>query len=174
MPTSVNIVSPYKESIYRYLDSNGDGTGSNNANLDFGSSPDVFYIQPAENQIFYLNRMIVSVGDGAGMQAEEYGNLGSALTNGITVCVVDDGGIALQLCGGIPVKTNAGWGRICFDVELKTWGAGDELLVVRWTFAKAGYPIRLIGSKNERLEVSFSDNMTGLLSHYYLVEGWVD
>lgn len=174
MPATVSILSPYKQSLYRYLDSNGDGSGTKNANLDFNAAPDIFYIQPPSINVFYLNRMIVSIGDTAAMQAQEYGNLGAALSNGITIKLVDDSGTILDVCGGIPVATNADWGRMCFDVDVKTWGAGNELLVSRWTFAKAGYPIRLDGSKNERLEVSFSDDLDGLLTHYFLVQGWVD
>ena len=174
MPSTVSILSPHKQSLYRYLDSNGDGSGTKNANLDFNASPDIFYIQPPSGTIYYLNRMIVCVEDTATMQAQEYGNLGAALSNGITFKLVNDSGTILDFLDGIPIKTNSAYGALCYDVDLKSWGAGNELLVSRWTFAKAGYPIRLDGSKNERLEANFSDDLDGLLGHYFLVQGWSD
>ncbi len=106
------------------------------------------------------------------MQAEEYGNLGAALTNGITVRLQDSGGTVLDLTDGLPVKTNAGWGQLCYDVDLKSWGAGNELLLVRWTFERAGQPLRLEGEDSGRLEVVLNDDFTGLLAHTFQVQGY--
>lgn len=172
MPKSISVVPNHKQTFYRYLDTNGNGTGTKNANLEF-ASPDIFYIQPPSGTIYYLNRMIISVGDTTGMTSSKYGNL-AELGTGITFKVVDDSGTILDLTDGIPVDTNASYGALCYDVDVKTWGSGNELLVTRWTFAKAGNPLKLRGSKNERLEVDLSDDMSALLSQYFLVQGWVD
>lgn len=155
----------------RYLDTNGIGTGTKNANGDYSTVSDIFYIQPPAGTQYEINRMIVEIEDTAGFQAEEYGNLGAALTNGITVREQNGDGTVIDLTDGIPIKTNAGWGALCYDVDLKTWGAGDEVLLVRWTFATAGNPLFLNGDSLDRLEVILNDNFTGLVEHYFLVQG---
>lgn len=157
--------------ISRYLDLNGDGSGAKNANGDYSTVADIFYIQPPATQDYLLTRLIVSIEDTQGMQAEEYGNLGAALTNGITVRVQDDSGTLVDLTDSAPVKTNAKWGALCYDVDLKSWGAGDELILVRWTFSRSGRDVLLRGDRNERLEVVLNDNLTGLISHEFLVQG---
>lgn len=151
----------------RYLDTNGDGTGTKNANGNYSSAAETFYIDGP----LTITRMIVSVEDTGGMQAEEYGNLGTALTNGITIDI-DSGGLdneLVDLTDGEPIKTNAGWGQLCYDVDLKSWGAGDDLLVVRWTFDKSGAPIKL--GDDDRLEITLNDDFSGLIGHYFLVQG---
>jgi hypothetical protein len=49
--------------------------------------------------------------------------------------------------------------------------AGDEMLQVRWTFAKSGAQLRLNGNNNERLEVVLDDDLDGLIEHYFMVQG---
>jgi hypothetical protein len=158
--------------LYRYLDTDGDGTGTKNANGDYSGGEEIFYIQPPAGQIYNLNRMIVTVYDTTVIQAEEYGNLGAALGTGIVIRVSDDNGVLLDLTDGIPITTNAEWTQLCYDADVKAWGSGNELVTVRWTFVKAGYPLRLVGDNNERLEVVLNDALDGLLSHYFMVQGY--
>ena len=173
-PVPVQETSATKTLLFRYLDTNGDGTGTVNATGDYSSGAEQFYIAPGAGVIHKIHRLIVSVGDGTGMQAEEYGNLGSALSNGIRIEVQDDIGTTLnELDGGLNVTTNAEWGRLCYDVDVKTWGSGDELLLVRWTFDRAGGPIVLDGDNDDRLTVIVNDDLQGLLSHHFMVQGHI-
>ena len=159
--------------LSRYLDTAGDGTGTKNANGNYASEAEIFYCQPGATEKIAATRMLVSVEDTNGFIAEEYGNLATALTNGVTVRVSDDNGVIVDLTDGIPVKYNAQWGALCYDVDVKTWGNGNELLVARWTFQKAGDFLNLDGSYNERVEVVLNDNLTGLISHYFLLQGQI-
>jgi len=120
--------------------------------------------------------MIISVEDGTGMTADEYGNLGSALTSGISVRLSNNDGVITDLTDGLPVTTNAHWGRVCYDVDIKAWGVtpSDDLLVCRWTFAKSGQQVRLVGNQNERLEIPLYDNVTGLVHHCFMVQGYIE
>lgn len=157
--------------IYQCLDTNGDGTGTTAATGDYSLAAEEFYITPGAAKAYSIARMIISLGDTATMQAQEYGNLGAALTNGITVKVDDGAGTELKdLTGGLAVQTNADWGRLCYDVDIKNWGAGNELLVARWTFERSGKPLLL--EPNHRLVVNLNDSFTGLLSHTFFVQGF--
>jgi hypothetical protein len=158
--------------ISRYMDTNGDGTGATNAVGNYTTTAAAFYYQPVAGAVAYISRMIVSVEDTGGMQAEEYGNIGAALTNGIEVKVVDDVGTIYDLTSGVPIKTNSQWGQVCYDVEVKAWGSGNDLLVARWTFAQSGTRIELEGDNNERIEAQLNDNFTDLISHRFIVQGY--
>lgn len=155
-------------SLYRYLDTNGDGTGTKNANGDYSGGEEIFYIAPPAGQTYELERMLIYVQDTGTFDAAKYGN-GATLTTGIVVRVANDAGTLLDLTDGEPVKTNTHWGRQCYDVEVKAWGTGDEVMVVRWTFAKSGRPIRL--HAGERLEVVLNDALDVLVGHYFQVQG---
>ena len=158
----------------RFADTNGDGTGTKNANGDYSSAADIFYIRPPAATVYRVHRMLISYEDTSGMIAAEYGNLAAALTNGITIRVQDDDGTISDMTDGVPVKTNAEWGRMCFDADVKTWGSGNELFVARWTFAKSGAAVVLDGGLNQRLEVVLNDDLRGLISHYFLLQGNIE
>lgn len=156
--------------IAQFLDTNGDGSGTVNATGNYASAATDFYFEAAEDCFIY--RMIVSIEDTSGMQADEYGNLGAALTNGWELKVKDASDVVLSdETAGVAVKTNAGIGRNCFDVDVKSWGITptDELLVARWTFEKDSQPLFL--RQGDKLVIALNDNFTGLVDHYFMVKG---
>ena len=155
--------------ISRFLDTNGDGSGTKNANGDYSGAAQAFFFDPEDNYV-NLTRMLICVVDTAGFQAEEYGNTGGVLANGIEVKLVDGSTTIVDFTDGLPVKTNSGWATFCHDAQLKEWGAGDELLTIRWTFSKSGRPLELHGDL--RLEIVLNDDLTGLLGHYFVVQGF--
>ena len=171
-------ISEYKvpAPIFQYLASTGKGasTGGTNAIGDYstgtGSSGETFIIQPPADEDWRIERMMIHIQDTGVFAAEEYGST-SALTNGVAVRVETDTGTVYDLTD-VTVKTNAQWGRQCYDTRIDTWGAGDEFLSARWTFGKAGYPIRLDGTNGERLAVYLQDDMSNLVAHSFFVNGY--
>jgi hypothetical protein len=162
------------ELLFRYLDSNGDGTGDKNVVGNYSTDASSFYIQPPPNTEYHIERLIVAIRDGAGFRAERYAGLGAALTNGIDIQKRDTGGrILYSFLDGVPIRTNGDWGRLCYDVDLKTWGAGDDFLLVRFTIGKSGGHLHLDGSKNENLAITLNDDFTALNDHFFLVQGYV-
>ena len=159
--------------ISQYLDTNGDGTGTTNANGDYSSALDEFYIEPASDETYLIARIIISVEDTAGMTAEEYGNLGSALTNGVEIQERDGTGVVTDFTDGVPIKANFQWGALCYDVDIKSWGTTptNELLVARYSFNKFGDGVTVTGELGERLTVRLNDDFTGLISHRFMVQG---
>lgn len=158
-----------EEGIYRFLDTNGDGTGTKNANGDYSVTPQEFYFlapRPID-----IHRMILHIEDTSGMQAQDYGNITGGLTNGYRiVCKDADENEIADYTDGLVIQTNAQIGRICYDVDLKTWGAGNEALQARFTTAKAGSPVRL--RTNMRISITYNDDLTGLIEHYVMLQGY--
>jgi hypothetical protein len=161
--------------LSRHLDSVGDGSGVKNFNGDYSiatGSPEIGFIQPPTGEIYRIARMIIIIEDTTGFQQQEYGNLGVPLSEGVGLQISDDSGVILDLLDGVKVLTNGMWGHFNYDVDVKSWGSGDEQLLARWSFDKSGAPIRLVGDDNERLEVTFDDDdLQGLTGHYFLVQG---
>lgn len=155
----------------RYLDTNGNGTGTDSAIGDYSSVEGIFYVQPSLNQVLTLHRLIVCIQDGQGFRAERYVSLGAALSNGVALRVSNDKGIVTDVTNGNPIVNNAGWGGLCYDVDLKTWGAGDEILLARYSFDKAGTQIALDGDNGDKFEVLLNDNFTGVVTHRFMVQG---
>lgn len=157
--------------IYRFLDTNGDGTGTKDAIGNYsnaGSGVEHFYFQA--KGYADIHRMIVHYEDGVGMRAERYGSLASALTNGILIKVLDsDLSELLDITDYIPIKSNSDWARIAYDVQLLAWGAGNESIGARLTFTRAGGPIRL--EPGQRLVVILNDDFTGLVDQYFMIQG---
>lgn len=174
-------IGPVPTPIYQHLDVNGDGSGNKNAIGNYTGSAEIFYFQPDAGKIARITRMIVLVrGPKNSFYTDSYGSVGE-LTNGVTVRVQDDSGTLVQLTNGIPIKTNGNWGHFCFDAEVypSSVGNNDTYLRVRWTFEKAGYPLRLVGDNNERLEVVLNDDFTDggvnpLVEHYFHAQGYYE
>lgn len=156
--------------LYRYLDTNGDGTGTKNAIGNYATATE-FKIVPPSNQIYVLERLIVHVLDGGAFDAEKYGN-GVTLTNGIGIWKRNGSGDLTDYCDSVPVVSNADWGRMCYDVTYLDIGTGDKAMNVRWTFSKAGQPVRLDGPNGEYFTAELEDNFSGLTAHYFMIQGY--
>ena len=157
--------------ISRYADTNGDGTGTANAVGDYSSTTTDFKVTAQPGETLSIGRMIVSAEDTSGMAARDYGNIGNGLTNGIEVLVTDDLGATINTLTPAPIKDNAEWAKVCYDSNILTWGPGNELLVVRWTFSKSGAQIEL--PPGHSVVVRCSDDLTGLVTHNFVIQGYV-
>jgi hypothetical protein len=171
MSSTIGVHPDQSTIVSRFLDTVGDGSGLYQATGNYLSAAEDFKIVPASNEVITLERMIVSVSDTVGMDADFYGN-NLTLVNGIKVEVRDGSGLIFSLTDPQhPVFTNAGWAHYCYDASMLTWGTGNENLVVRWTFSKSGAPVVLRGIRGEYLTVTVNDNLTGLDEHQFLVQG---
>ena len=172
-PISISSTGTQKKLIARYLDTNGDGTGTKTAIGEYQAGAEIFYIQPPTGQVYRLSRILPFVEDAGTFDSGSYGN-GITLTNGITVRVQNDSGTIVDLTDGLPVKLNTHWARLCYDLTISKFGTGNEYLHARWTFAKSGQMIRLVGDNNERLEVVLHDDFSDLVSQYFMVQGYIE
>lgn len=157
--------------IFRYLDTAGDGSGTKNAVGDYSGGEEEFYIAPAADEVMLLYRMLVLIEDGSAISSEKYGGL-TALSTGIEVKIIRGASTLVNdLTDGIVIQSNADWARNCYDATPDETGSGNNLYKVRWTFANSGKPIRLDGALGDRLVVFLNDDLSGLVSHYFKVDG---
>jgi len=154
--------------LFKYLVSGA----TKNAVGDYSASAVDFELIPASDEVYVLYRIMITVVDVGSFDSGAYGN-NITLTNGISVSIAN--GIeetSIDLVDGLPIKTNADWSRLAgVDVKVLDFGLGDNQLIVRWTFERAGAPITLVGDQEESLKVTLNDDFTGLVSQYFLVQG---
>ena len=158
--------------ISRYLDTNGDGTGTKNAIGNYAGGATPFYIAPAAGEVFRIGRMIGSYSDSSGVDTDKYGN-NITLTNGIVVRT-NLNTVIIDLTDGVPILSNGGWAHQCHDLTAHQFGTGNDHLTFRWTFTNAGQFIRLDGDTNDTLEVVLNDDFSGLVHHRFLVQGYIE
>jgi hypothetical protein len=161
--------------ISRFVDTNGDGTGSYEITGDYDGSPTLFKFTAQAREHVVLSRLIGSMKAVALTNADVYGTAaGSALTNGIQIYVTDvDGEILYYLTDPrLPVKTNGMWAHYCYDfTQWAGLGAGEDHGAWRWTFAKSGQPVELLPGWS--LCVFVEDDFSSLVTeHHFVVQGY--
>lgn len=146
--------------------------GSAEAAVDGSVTPVEFYVRPVAGEVWRIARMLVFL-EASSIAAGSYGPVPvGSLSNGIRVYLANSDVETNDLLDVHTIHTSAGWAEYCHDAQVKAWGAGNEFLTVRWTFTKAGVPLRLDGNKQERLVVLVQDDLTGLVSHQFIVQGY--
>lgn len=171
-------VSEYKTSdnprtpLYRTLDTVGDGTGVSNVVQDASLTTLTYFISPPAGTEYHINRMIVAYEDAQGWRADGYGANTPSLVSGIEVLMTDSGDVTKIDLSVFPIINNAGWGRICYDYNLQSFGAGNDFANARWTFTKDSEAIRLNGDSGDKLKVHTREDMSFLASQYFTVRGW--
>ena len=164
-------MSVHNKCLYRYLDTDGDGTGTKNAVGNYSGAVEEFKIVPAAGETFYLSRIMVSVTDAGSFDSGSYGN-NITLTNGISLKLKNTGDPTIDITDGVPIITNSDWCRLAGpDVSVMSWGSGDEQMVVRFTFTKAGQALKLSGDDGASFCVELNDDFSNLVSQYFMVQG---
>lgn len=158
---------PIERMIFRAL-SNG---STISAIGDYSSAVEQFKFT-APGRVTHIERMIVYIEDAGAPDAGKYGN-NIVLTNGIKVVVRDSSDVLkLDLTADYPIKTNGEWGAKCYDVNNEAWGSGNDIVLVRWTFGKAGDEIELL--VGDYLAVELNDDFSDLVDHRFEIQGFVN
>ncbi len=129
-----------------------------------GTPVDYSYTVPAGEQMD-IERMLVFIQDGGRFDAAKYGN---NITMSTGIEVVANG---MDLLDSVDIVHNADWAAMCFDFAHFTMGTGDEAASVRWTFGKAGAPLRLTAGQS--LTITINDNLAPLTEHRFNIQGTV-
>lgn len=156
--------------FFKFLDTVGDGTGTKIAIGDYSGGMDFKFVHPAAAvNDTEVHRLMIHIEDTSPFSANQYGGL-SELTNGIQLLQCDENGATFRdLTDGLPIKSNAHWGRFCFDFSLDAFGSGGDFVQARWTFKNAGRPLFL--KPGWSFIARITDNLTGLIDHTFNLQG---
>ena len=155
----------FNSHIFKWLRESG---GSRDAAVNGSITPVLFEYTSLEDTT-ELTRLIVSIVDSNTFEATQYGSR-ILLPNGLKVELIDaQGAVILDLLDGEVIHSNAEWQAMCFDWHYNSVGVGDNVAVARWTLEKAGEPLYL--KVGEKFRVTVQDDLTGLTSHYFQLQG---
>lgn len=141
-----------------YMDLVGDGTGATNLAVASGTAKLIV------NEFVHLERLIFSISDGGTFNSNEFGNI-TALTTGLSItCHHANGTQFLDLMEGFPIKTNADWGHLAYDVNRLSWGAGGDELLVRLSLNKVG---DVVLHNQDYIQMVISDDLS-LLTDFHI------
>lgn len=164
--------------LNRHLDTNGDGTGSHDANVDGSGGSDVlFRIDPPADGAHVLHRLQIIVEGSGNFRTNTYGNL-ATLLNGLQVGYFDNSEdldavtVVDDLTAGHPVKSNFDWALHAHPVESYSWGGGNSHLVAVWDFARQGCPLLVRSGTPYAFGVNVRDNLSTLVAHEFVVCGY--
>lgn len=165
---------PYPtKTLYRFLDTTGDGTGSKAMNIDGSTVPGKFKITVPDGQRYIIHRIFIHYEDTGTFDTDTYGTL-VALTNGIEIEVYDSNDtLILDLNDGLPVKKNSDWSRNCYDIDVQDFGSGasKSTISARWTFAKDSLTGMMLEA-GDYFQFTINDNLTLLTEHHVAVRGF--
>lgn len=161
-------LAPEMLRVDQFLSTNGDGTGTTNANGDY-STPDDFYIEPPAGDEYEIARLIVTIEDDGNLRAERY-TVEAALSNGISV-IAKINGTEYDMTP-IAILNHIGWANYCHDLRHFDYGSGNNFINVRWTFSKADCSLVLHGNQEDQLIVRLRDDLSNLVSHRFLAQGF--
>lgn len=149
--------------VWRYLDTNGDGTGTITITGNY-SPTEIFYLQPPANASYILDSLIVTIEDSQVITSGYYG--GIVLTNGILIRRVS--GISIiTLTDSINILAGHDWRRFC-EVDLTAYTTTNNQLQAICQLPN----VHLNGDRSERLEVLVEDDFSGLDVHYFIAKGY--
>lgn len=157
--------------IFKLLSSNGDGTGTTNAIGDYSVTPLSLKYGPSSTEDVEIGRMIVKIEDAGTFDADKYGN-NITLTNGIRCYVKDSSDAVIEEITAFPIISSGDWAGHCHDVTLHSFGTGNNVLTVRWTFSRSGHPIELHLTNGQYFEIYLNDDFTGLIEHRFQIQGY--
>jgi hypothetical protein len=169
--------------IFRYLtDDNLPSDGSNqDMAVNGAGTPVKFLIRPGPRYKFHLKELIISIVDAKDWEPEQYGKVG-ALANGTKLEVLaGDDTLIKDLTGGLDIKDNMTWRMLGMLSDgshniISTPETTDELLQIRIPLCSPGdCALVLFGRPDQegnKLQITVSDDLTGLGKHTAFVLGW--
>lgn len=174
--TSQNAVVP-SNFVYEFLSwvSGPKSATTNNWDMNTNSgtgvpAPSIFEYTVATGQTFKWSRVNMELVDGS-MQVNKFGGI-ATLANGCLFQVIDtDGTTVLEHFGTDlqPIQRNADLSVLAGVDSVIQPAAGDDMLPIRFTIAKAGAPMEL--SAGQIIRWINQDNISGLTVFRMMIQG---
>ncbi|MCP4897895.1 MAG: hypothetical protein GY906_13060 [bacterium] len=159
------------QGVFRHLDTVGDGSGTRAMAIDYSSLDGLYYVKPPESQVYVIEQMIITVEFDGSIRADYYGDINGGLATGIEIKVLRGLDVILDLTNGTPIKTNADWRRLCFEVEEAPGQPGPSILTANWHFSSSGKPLFLNGKLHDALFIAIHDDLSSLNEQSMFLNG---
>lgn len=144
-------------------------TGDSVSNIDGSVTPVDFYTAPASGEIMEVVELSIELSDGGNPTLDEYGNIGSALTNGVQI-YLERNGVKSPL--GLPIKDNRSLFNLGPQISYIQLASQERITRASFNirdFAKQG--VLLDFRTNDRLGIIIQDDLSALISHSVTLKG---
>ena len=168
---SLKLTGPVRQSFFRRIDLIGDGSGSDDMNVDGSVTPVVFKFKPEVGEVARIYSGVLSLFDVGTIDAEGWGNA-PPLTNGFTINVKISN-VTIPLIA-FPVTSIGDVASITGDVKHLAFGTGDEIITSVTNFAVSGVPIRLDGTNGDEFQIIVNDDVSYLDKQHFQVSGYYE
>lgn len=139
--------------------------------------PGWFKIDPAADEVMVITNLTVHMLDTKGGLPDEYGDTAGVLTNGLAIDLLDvDGTSIIDFTGGHPITMGAEFSHIFDPVELVA-GTTNQSYAYRLNFpGRYGQELRLVGAGEDNcyFQVTCTDDLSGLIMHHFVVQGYYE
>lgn len=157
----------------RFLDTNGDGTGTITGVGNFSVVPRALYIQPPATHIYVVNALKLHISDGGTFGQLDYGNIAAGtIVNGVKIQYLRGATIIADFTTQAPIIDNDGLLHYANDLQQVNWAGGADSLSANLLAEIFGIGLSLNGSLNESLRIYLNDNFTGLVDHHFVAYGY--
>lgn len=164
-------VGPQKPVFFTHLDTNGDGTGSDDMNVDGSITPVRFSITPPPGNVYRIAKFMMYIQDTGTFDTGFWGN-NITMVNGIQF-ITTRGGVDREVLKH-PIRTSGDLAELTFNVRHENFGSGDEFLVSEWKIAELGQFFRLDGDNNDSFSVTINDDLTNLNHQQVMAQGYIE
>jgi hypothetical protein len=159
--------NPTNDILARYLDSVGDGSGTKN----MATTTDEYYLSPPTDQIFVIDKIRISITDGATLDADGFGGI-AALVNGCILKIQRNESQVVDirdLSDAITIKSHgelASLGKLYVASE-----AAGCIVECEIDYGIGAAPLRLDGKNKERILFHVQDDLSSLSKVYVFASG---
>lgn len=145
---------------------------STDMDVDGSSSAVAFEYTVPSGKMVELVRLNIDIVDG-GIGNNEFAGLGSVLTNGVKLEIIDTDGIAiiLDFTDGEPITSNSYWAHLGGADSVIYPAAGDDRMVIRFTVAKANAGLPMVLKEGLRVRMTIRDDLTAITHMECMIQG---
>ena len=145
--------------LRRFLDTNGDGSGTTSCSVDGSVVPIALKLQPSVSEVAEIHHLIIYIDDVGMFNIDDFGG-DPALANGLLIQVRDKSTDAVvhDLFDGMSIKSNKDWRRATFDTAISPDMGVNRVMTIKITLTNEGQQLRI--GKNHYLAAIVQDDLT--------------
>jgi hypothetical protein len=158
--------------LIRFLDTNGDGTGTKDANGNYAAAAEEFYIAPPADTLYVITEFLIHLADASNFAIGGFGSR-AVLTNGLKIEVKRAGVVIFDINDGIVPKTNAQMLHLSHRALMLDFpGTNGNSLIISFNSEDFHVPLILNGALSDSLVVTLNDDFSTQDDFHFIVHGY--
>ena len=146
---------------------------NNNGNGNYSSGVSEFaFTNDSTTQTLFISRLNIKIQDNGKFNLNEYGNIGTTLTNGINIYYTGSTGTDRKNIIGTtyPIQKNADYFNYTTDINVQSSEISDSLITIGLNFQKNRANIKL--GVTDKIVIELNDDLSNLTEHTFQISGF--